>query len=363
MRTRVILLGIVAAMISLAGIGGCGPSAPEVEILNASYDPTRELYRKLNRAFAEEYQAEKGVSVRVRQSHGGSGSQARAVMDGLPADVVTLAMWSDTKAVAKKGLIATDWESRQWAAYEMEKPSLPYYSTIVFVVRKGNPKGVHDWPDLLKPGVEIIGPNPKTSGGAKLNLLAAWGAVLKAHGIDEKSSPEQRAAAEQAAKEFVTRLYRQSPILDSGARGATVTFARRMKGDVHLTWENEARLEADELPDELEIVYPSWSIMAEPHVAIVDANVDRKGTREVAEAYLKFLYSEKAQKIIAENGFRPSHPGVAAHYRDPTNPKRFPDSMKLFRIDYLEPGGWDAAQKRFFADGGIFDQIYQPSGN
>lgn len=351
------LIPVAAAILLPTFLAGCGSSGPEVEILNVSYDPTRELYRKLNRAFAEDYQAEHGVTVRVRQSHGGSGSQARSVMDGIPADVVSLAMWSDTNAIAKKGLIAEDWEQR------FDNRSLPYYSTIVFVVRKGNPKGIHDWRDLLKPGVQIIGPNPKTSGGAKLNLLAAWGAILKEYGIDEKSSASDRAAAEEAAKEFVTQMYRQCPILDSGARGATVTFARRLIGDVHLTWENESRLEVDELPDELEIVYPSWSIMAEPHVAIVDANVDRKGTRQVAEAYLKFLYGEKAQRIIAENGFRPTHPTVAAEYADPKHPKRFPESMKLFRIDYVDRGGWDAAQKRFFADGGLFDQIYQPGGN
>jgi sulfate transport system substrate-binding protein len=342
-------------------VSGCGgTSTPEVEILNVSYDPTRELYRKLNRAFAEEYRADEGVTVRVRQSHGGSGSQARAVMDGLPADVVTLAMWSDTNAVAKKGLIDDNWEAR------FDNRSLPYYSTIVFVVRKGNPKRIYGWRDLLSPGVQIIGPNPKTSGGAKLNLLAAWGAILQEYKIDEKSTAKDRARAEQAAKEFVTQMYRQCPILDSGARGATVTFARRMMGDVHLTWENEARLEVDELPDELEIVYPPWSIRAEPHVALVDVNVDRNGTRKVAQAYLNFLYSEKAQKIIAQNGFRPTHASVAAEYRDSNNPKRFPDEkteMQLFRIDYIDKGGWDAAQKRFFADGGIFDQIYQPNGN
>jgi sulfate/thiosulfate transport system substrate-binding protein len=357
MRVPRIAAGIVPAVLLAAMcLSGCGSSGPEVEILNVSYDPTRELYRKLNRAFAEEYHAEKSVMVRIRQSHGGSGSQARAVMDGLPADVVTLAMWSDTNAIAKKGLIDKDWESR------FDNRSLPYYSTIVFVVRKGNPKGIHNWRDLLKPGVQIIGPNPKTSGGAKLNLLAAWGAILKEQGINDTSSPAERAGAEEAARDFVTQMYRHCPILDSGARGATVTFARRMMGDVHLTWENEARLEVDELPDELEIVYPSWSIKAEPHVALVDANVDRKGTRAVAEAYLKFFYQEKAQRIIAQNGFRPTHAAVKAEYFDPHNPKRFPNEiseMQLFGIDYIDVGGWDAAQKRFFADGGLFDQIYQ----
>lgn len=356
-------LGILLIALTSALSSGCGRSANEVEILNVSYDPTRELYRKLNRAFVEEYQATHGITVLVRQSHGGSGSQARAVMDGIPADVVTLAMWSDTNAIAQRQLIDSKWETNNRAAYSLEKPSLPFYSTIVFVVRKGNPKNIRDWPDLLQPGVEIIGPNPKTSGGAKLNLLAAWGAVLKAHHIDENSPVESRQAAEQAALSFVTRMYRQCPILDSGARSSTITFARRGKGDVHLTWENEARLEMDELPDELEIVYPKWSIMAEPHVAIVDANVDRKGTRAVAESYLKFLFSEKAQNIIAQNGFRPTHPSVAEHYRSLENPKRFHDTTQLFRIEYVEPGGWDAAQKRFFADGGVFDQIYQPSAD
>jgi len=339
------------AVVLLSGlVAGCGPSGPQVELLNVSYDPTRELYRKLNRAFAEQHKAETGVTVRIRQSHGGSGSQARSVIDGLPADIVTLALWSDTNAIVKKNLIAKDWESR------LDNRSLPYSSTIVFVVRKGNPKGIHDWQDLLKPGVEIIGPNPKTSGGAKLNLLAAWGAVLRKHGITDKSTPEERATAEEEAKDFVTRMYRQCPVLDSGARGSTVTFARRMIGDVHLTWENEAHLEEDELPDELEVVYPSSSIKAEPHVAWVDQNIDRKGTRETAEAYLKFLYTDKAQEIIAKNYYRPMNEEIAARYRHKMK------EIDLFRVDYIDKGGWDAVQKRFFADGALFDQIYQPAG-
>jgi sulfate transport system substrate-binding protein len=350
-RLKSVVRLAVSAVLLIVGASGCGSSGNEVELLNVSYDPTRELYRKLNRAFVEEYQREKGVTVTIRQSHGGSGSQARAVMDGLPADVVTLAMWSDTNAIAKKGLIAKDWETR------FDNHSLPYFSTIVFVVRKGNPKGIHDWSDLLKPGVQIIGPNPKTSGGAKLNLLAAWGAVLRKRGITENSSAAERAAAEAEAKAFVTQIYRQCPVLDSGARGATVTFARRMIGDVHLTWENEARLETEELRDELEVVYPSCSIKAEPHVAVVDQNVDQKNTRAVAEAYLKFLYTEKAQEIIAQNFYRPTNAAVAEKYTD-----RFPN-IDLFRIDYIDKGGWDAAQKRFFADGALFDQIYQPGGN
>jgi sulfate/thiosulfate-binding protein len=349
MRSRALFTIVVSIVLASTAfsIPACS-SRSDIEILNVSYDPTRELYRKINREFIEQYQRDKGLTVRIRQSHGGSGSQARAVIDGLPADVVTLALWSDTNAIAKKGLAKTDWES------QLENKSLPYYSTIVFVVRKGNPKNVHDWADLLQPGLQIIGPNPKTSGGAKLNLLAAWGAVLKKNGIDQKSSVAERTRAEDEAKTFVTQLYRQCPVLDSGARGATVTFARRMIGDVHLTWENEAHLELDELPDDLEVVYPSCSIRAEPHVMVVDENVDRKGTREVAEAYLKFLYTDKAQEIIASNYYRPSNPDVAARHRG-----RLRD-IDLFRVDYIDLGGWDAIQKRFFADGGIFDQIYQP---
>jgi len=350
MRQPALFLTLAAIALPL-GIVGCGPSGPEVELLNVSYDPTRELYRKLNRAFAEQYQQETGVKVRVRQSHGGSGSQARSVIDGLPADVVTLALWSDVNAIVKKNLIPKDWENR------LDNQSLPYYSTIVFVVRKGNPKGIHDWEDLIKPGVQIVGPNPKTSGGAKLNLLAAWGAILKKNGISEKSTPEERTAAEEEARKFVTQMYRQCPVLDSGARGSTVTFARRMIGDVHLTWENEAHLEVEEMPDELEIIYPSSSIRAEPHVAWVDQNIDRKGTRDAAEAYLKFLYTDKAQEIIAKNFYRPMNPEIAARYSHKMR------DLDLFRIDYIDKGGWDAAQKRFFADGALFDQIYQPSGN
>jgi sulfate/thiosulfate transport system substrate-binding protein len=340
-------IGIVLLVAGMFSPGlGCGPGEPQVEILNVSYDPTRELYRKLNRAFIQEHEQETGVTVRVRQSHGGSGSQARSVLDGIPADVVTLALWSDTNAIAKKGLIAKDWDSR------FDNQSLPYFSTVVFVVRKGNPKGIHDWPDLLQPNVQIISPNPKTSGGAKLNLLAAWGAALRRNGITDTSTPVERQQAEEAAKKFVSEMFRNCPVLDSGARGATITFARRMIGDVHLTWENEALLEKQELGDELEIVYPSCSIKAEPHVAVVDQNVDRKGTREVAEAYMRFLYTEKGQEIIAENWYRPTNPRIAEKFAD-----RFPN-MPLFRIDYVEKGGWDAAQKRFFADGGLFDQIY-----
>jgi sulfate/thiosulfate transport system substrate-binding protein len=337
----VLLIYLAPALLLL--LSGMARSDAQVELLNVSYDPTRELYRKLNRAFVEEYQRQTGVTVRVRQSHGGSGSQARAVIDGLRADIVSLAMWSDTDAIRKKGLIADGWEAR------LPNRSLPYYSTIVFVVRKGNPKEIHDWPDLLKPGVQVITPNPKTSGGARLNLLAAWGDVLK------------RGGSEADARDFVTRMYRQCPVLDSGARGSTVTFARRMIGDVHLTWENEARLEVEELPNDLEVVYPPRSIRAEPHVALVGANVEanereRPGTRAAAEAYVTFLYSETGQEIIAQNHYRPTDAAVAEKYKD-----HFP-ALELLAIDDVVRGGWDAAQKKFFADGGVFDQIYLPGG-
>ena len=336
-RNWQVALGILlAALLAPAFLAGCGSGDPSRELLNVSYDPTRELYRKVNRAFVEHYYKETGILLTVRQSHGGAGSQARAIIDGLPADVVSLAMWSDIDAIRKKGLIADGWESR------LPNRSLPYYSTIVFVVRKGNPKGIHDWPDLVRPGVSVVTPNPKTSGGAKLSLLAAWGAALR------------RGGSEDDARAFVTQMYRQVPVLDSGARGSTVTFARRGIGDVHLTWENEARLEAEELPDELEIVYPSCSIKAEPHVALVDATVDRKGTRAAAEAYLKFLYTQEAQEIIARSFYRPSDPAVAARHTD-----RFPP-LDLFDITFVTKGGWDEAQKRFFADGALFDQIFQP---
>jgi sulfate transport system substrate-binding protein len=341
----------IGLMLALAvGLIAGAAHAADVTILNVSYDPTRELYKAINAAFIPQWKAKTGDTLTINQSHGGSGQQSRAVIDGLDADVVTLGLAYDIDAIADKAkLLPDNWQKR------LPNNSTPYTSTIVFLVRAGNPKGIHDWPDLTKEGVQIITPNPKTSGGAKLNLLAAWGAVLRQHGIDEKSTPEQRAAAEKEARKFVAQLYQHCPVLDSGARGSTITFARRQIGDVHLTWENEARLEVDETGD-LEIVYPSSSIKAEPEVAVVDQNVDRKGTREIAEAYLKFLYTEKAQEIIVNNGYRPTNAAVAEKFKD-----RFPD-MPLFRIDYVDRGGWDAAQRRFFADGGVFDQIYQPSG-
>jgi sulfate transport system substrate-binding protein len=320
----------------LCALGGCTGRGADVELLNASYDPTRELYRKINRLFAERYEREHGKSLRVRMSHGGSGSQARAVTDGLPADVVTLATWIDTEAVRKRGLIASGWESRPAGL-----GSLPYHSTIVFVVRKGNPHGVRDWNDLLKPGVQIITPNPKTSGGAKLVLLGAWGAA------------QRNPSWGVAPRELVAGLYRRVPVLDTGSRGATVTFARKNIGDVHITWENEARLEERELKGELEIVYPSASIRAEPHVALVDANANRKGTRAAAEEYLRFLFDPAAQELIAETFYRPSDEDVLRRHADKLPP------LTLFRATELGLGDWNEIQEKCFAEGGLFDQIYQ----
>jgi sulfate transport system substrate-binding protein len=302
------------------------------ELLNVSYDPTRELWRDLNGRFIERFESEKGVRLSIRQSHGGSGSQARAVIDGLEADVVTLAMHPDTDAIRRAGLIAAGWEDR------LPNRSLPYLSTIVFVVREGNPRGLHDWPDLIRPGVRIITPNPKTSGNGKWAFLAAWGSVI------------HRGGTEADATEFVRRVYAQVPVLDSGARGATMTFAQKGIGDVHLTWENEAHLEVQESGGKLEIVYPPASIRAEPHVALVDANVRRKGTRPAAEAYLRFLYTPEAQEVFASHHYRPTDEAVVARHRD-----RFP-AIDLFPATILAPT-WSEIDARFFAEGAAFDRI------
>jgi len=308
------------------------------ELLNVSYDPTRELYQQLNEVFAKEWQAKTGEAITIQQSHGGSGKQARAVIDGLEADVVTLALAYDIDAIAKKGLLATDWQKR------LANNSSPYTSTIVFLVRKGNPKGIKDWSDLTKQGVQVITPNPKTSGGARWNYLAAWGYALHKNNKDET-----------AARNFVADLYHNVPVLDTGARGSTVTFVERGIGDVLLAWENEAFLALKEFgSDKFEIVAPSESILAEPPVAVVDKVVDAKGTRKQAEAYLNFLYSPEAQEIVAKNSYRPRDAAVAAKYKD-TFPK-----ISLFTIDD-EFGGWKKAQETHFADGGIFDQIYKPT--
>ncbi len=310
--------------------------AADLSLLNVSYDPTRELYQDFNKAFADHWKAKSGDSLKVRQSHGGSGKQARAVIDGLAADVVTLALAYDIDEIAQRGQIAKDWQKR------LPNNSAPYTSTIVFLVRKGNPKGIKDWNDLTKAGVSVITPNPKTSGGARWNHLAAWGYALRQPGGNDKS-----------AQEFLGKIYKNVPVLDSGARGATTTFVERGIGDVLITWENEALLAIKELgPGKVEIVTPSLSVLAEPPVAVVDKVVDRRGTRKVAEAYLTFLYSEPGQEIAAQNYYRPTNEKVAKKY-DAQFPK-----LKLLSIDEVA-GGWTKAQKAHFADGGIFDQIYQ----
>ncbi|HZR89268.1 MAG TPA: sulfate ABC transporter substrate-binding protein [Bradyrhizobium sp.] len=309
--------------------------AADVTLLNVSYDPTRELYADFNKAFAAAYQKETGKSVEIRQSHGGSGAQARAVIDGLQADVVTLALAYDIDAIAAKGLTGADWQKR------LPQNASPYTSTIVFLVRKGNPKGIKDWGDLIKPGIEVITPNPKTSGGARWNYLAAWGFAQKTYGSAEK------------AKQFVADLYKNVPVLDTGARGATVTFVERGVGDVLLAWENEAYLALREFgADKFEIVAPKLSILAEPPVAVVDTVVDKKGTRTVAEAYLKYWYSKEGQEIAARNSYRPRDPEIAKKYEKSFAP------VELFTIDEVF-GGWTRAQKEHFAEGGIFDQIYK----
>jgi sulfate/thiosulfate transport system substrate-binding protein len=307
------------------------------ELLNVSYDPTRELWRDLNARFIEHYRQVHGEYLTIRQSHGSSGSQARSVIDGLDADVVTLALWSDVDALRRKGLIAGNWEKR------LPNQSLPYFSTVIFVVRTGNPKGIHDWTDLIQPGVSIITPNPKISGNGKLSFLAAWGAI------------RERGGSEADARAFVTQMYRQVPVLDSGARGATTTFAQKKIGDVHLTWENEAHLEVAEAHGELELIYPPSSIRAEPPVAWVDANVRRKGTQRVAEAYLQYLYTEEAQEIIAFHHYRPTNDAIRLRHA-----ASLPD-IRLFSVTSTATG-WDDAQQKFFAEGALFDQIFTPQG-
>lgn len=314
-----------------------GGGGKDIELLNVSYDPTRELYEKYNAAFAAYWEKEKGQKLKIKQSHGGSGKQSRAVIDGLEADVVTLALGYDVDAIQKSGLIKEGWQQKY------EHNSAPYTSTIVFLVRKGNPKEIKDWNDLIKEGVEVITPNPQTSGGARWNYLAAWGYALHHNNNDEAK-----------AQEFVKELYQHVPVLDSGARGATTTFAERELGDVLLAWENEAWLSVKELgPDKFDIVYPSESILAEPPVAVVDKNVDKNGNREVAEAYLKYLYSEEGQTIAAQNYYRPTLESISAKFAD-----QFP-KIKLFTIDEAF-GGWEQAQTKHFSDGGIFSQIYVP---
>ncbi len=321
---------------ALAGLLFAGSAfAADVTLLNVSYDPTRELYVDFNKAFVSAYQKETGKSVEIKQSHGGSGSQARAVIDGLQADVVTLALAYDIDAIAAKGLIPADWQKR------LPLNASPYTSTIVFLVRKGNPKGIKDWDDLVKSGVSVITPNPKTSGGARWNYLAAWGYALKKYGSVDK------------AKQFVGELYRNVPVLDTGARGSTVTFVERGVGDVLLAWENEAFLAQREFgKDKFEIVSPPLSILAEPPLSVVDTVADKKGTRAAAEAYLKYWYSREGQEIAARNSYRPRDSEIAKEYE-----KSFA-KVELFTIDDVF-GGWAKAQKEHFAEGGIFDQIYK----
>jgi sulfate transport system substrate-binding protein len=323
-------------LVIAAGLLWAGSAlAADVSLLNVSYDPTRELYAEFNKAFATAYQKETGKSVEIKQSHGGSGSQARSVIDGLQADVVTLALAYDIDAIAAKGLIATDWQKR------LPLNASPYTSTIVFLVRKGNPKGIKDWDDLVKSGVDVITPNPKTSGGARWNYLAAWGYAQKKYGSPDK------------AKQFVADLFKHVPVLDTGARGSTVTFVERGVGDVLLAWENEAFLAQREFgKDKFEIVAPPLSILAEPPVTVVDKVADRKGNRAVAEAYLKYWYTREGQEIAARNSYRPRDSEIAKEYE-----KSFA-KVELFTIDDVF-GGWTKAQKEHFAEGGIFDQIYK----
>ena len=326
---------IAAAVLALTLAPPAG--AADVTLLNVSYDPTRELYQEIDAGFARHWLARTGKTVEVRQSHGGSGKQARAVLDGLEADVVTLALAWDIDALAEGGMVSRDWQKR------LPGNSCPYTSTIVFLVRKGNPKGIRDWPDLVRPGLQVVTPNPKTSGGARWNYLAAWAWALRRPG-----------GTEAGARDFVTRLYRNVPVLDSGARGSTTTFVQRGIGDVLLAWENEAFLSIQKLgADKVEVVVPSLSILAEPPVAVVDAVVDKRGTRAAAQAFLEYLYTPEAQEAAARHHYRPRDPAVAARHA-----AAFP-KVGLVTIDEAF-GGWARAQKAHFADGGVFDQIYQP---
>jgi sulfate transport system substrate-binding protein len=323
-----LLLGVVAGT----------AHAADISLLNVSYDPTRELYQDVNASFSKQWKARTGDSVTIKQSHGGSGKQARTVIDGLDADVVTLGLAYDIDEVAEHGLLDKNWQKR------LAHNSTPYSSTIVFLVRKGNPKGIKDWNDLVKPGISVITPNPKTSGGARWNYIAAWGYALK-----------QPGGSEATAKDYIAKLFKNVPVLDSGARGSTVTFVERGIGDVLIAWENEAFLAVKELgPDKVDIVVPSISVLAEPPVAVVDKVADKHGTRKVAQAYLDYLYTDAGQEIIAKNYYRPTVEKAAKKYAN-----QFP-KVKLFTIDEVA-GGWTKAQKAHFSDGGLFDQLYQPA--
>jgi len=333
MNRRLVLQALSATV--LAGALSSSFAQSPVTLLNVSYDPTRELYLEFNAAFAKHWKATSGQDVTIKQSHGGSGKQARSVIDGLDADVVTLALAGDVDALNKQAqLIPPNWQKR------LPHNSSPYTSTIVLVVRQGNPKGIKDWDDLVKPGIGVITPNPKTSGGARWNYLAAWEFAKRKYGSEAK------------AKEFVTKLFANVPVLDSGARGSSVTFAQRNQGDVFISWENEAYLLEKEFGSKVDIVYPSISILAEPPVTVVDKNVDRKGTRKVAEAYLQYLYSDEGQEIAGKNFYRPINEKIKAKYE-----KSLP-KLPLFTIEQAF-GGWDKAAKDHFSDGAIYDQIFQ----
>ncbi len=321
----------LAVAVLLAATTGFSAAA---DLLNVSYDPTREFYTEFNTAFARHWKEKTGQDIKISQSHGGSSKQARAVIDGLEADVVTLALAADIDAISRAGLLPADWQKR------LPDNSAPYRSTLAFLVRKGNPKGIKDWDDLVRPGVQVITPNPKTSGVARWNFLAAWGWALDRFQGDEAK-----------VTEFIRQLYANVPVLDAGARGASTTFTERGIGDVLINWENELLLALKEQGDQYEIVTPSLSILAEPTVAVVDTNVDKKKTREVAQAYLEYLYSPEGQKLAGKHFYRPSNPEVLAEFKS-----QYPD-LKLFTIDEVF-GGWGPATKKFFDDGGVFDQIY-----
>ncbi|GHD18713.1 sulfate ABC transporter substrate-binding protein [Tianweitania populi] len=340
MRLNRRTLFLTAVLAGAAQFGGLGFAFAQTTLLNVSYDPTRELYKDYNAVFASKWKADTGEDVSIQASHGGSGKQARSVIDGLEADVVTLALESDINAIAEATKkINPDWRTR------LPNNSSPYTSTIVFLVRKGNPKAINDWGDLVKDGVEVITPNPKTSGGARWNYLAAWAWANDKFGGDEAKT-----------RDYIAELFKHVPILDTGARGSTVTFAQRQLGDVLLAWENEAYLAADEFgADQFDIVFPPQSILAEPPVAVVDANVDAKGTRKVAEAYLEYLYSEEGQRLAAKHHYRPSKPDLV-----PAEELKQFTQIKLISIDDPLFGGWAKAQPTHFGDGGTFDQLYKP---
>jgi sulfate transport system substrate-binding protein len=335
MKTTIRL--IAAGLLGAASLAGAGTASAQVKLLNVSYDPTRELYQDVNKAFGEKWKRETNQTIEINQSHGGSGKQARSVIDGLGADVVTLALAYDIDAIVEKsGRIGADWAKR------LPNNATPFTSTVVFVVRKGNPRNIHDWDDLVKPGTSVVTPNPKTSGGGRWSYLAAW------------AWAEQKLGGAAKAREYVAKLYKNVPVLDSGARGSTITFAQRGIGQVLLAWENEAEMLVKEMgKDKFEVIYPTVSILAEPPVAVVDKNVDKHGTRAAAEAYLKFLYTPEGQELGARHHYRPRDPAVfARHAAD------FP-KLKLISVDQGF-GGWQNAHKTHFADGAIFDQIYQP---